>query len=339
MGSTVFPAPVSSSGQAAYSLSMPTANALYYSARTLSPGLYTLTSSSSVSNIYFYDGNTLVTSASVGTSPTLLNIGSNVTDIFASNPGGGASISVILTAASLTQYSGTFTTLTSSGTWNTLGKHWIVLVGGGGGGGGTLVNSGTQGSGGGGGSGGISNLGIVNITTPTSYVIGSAGIAGNMSGSSATNGGNTSFGVSSVTGGGAGGSGSGGFAAGGAAGSPNGVAGGGGNATGGRGNGIASGGVSLFNFFSSSTTGSGAGGWANNNQRYAGGSGTGGGSYGPIGSGGGGAYANSTAGQQANALGASGYGSGGGGAAHFTTASQGSATNGTQGCIFILSTP
>lgn len=255
----------------------------YNSTVSLESGIYTVTcASSTIAEVSFYSGNTLLTTVKTASGTVNANLSSAATNVsYWTNTGTNIIINMskIGTLFTNTAPSGTLDTLTTSGTYTQTGKAFVVVVGGGGAGAG--YSNGWAGAGGG--SGGVAS-GVTTLTGSLSYTIGAGGAAAVGVGSA---GGTTTFGLVSATGGGAGGAGS--YNTGGTAGSPGGGAGAGYN------NQINYASAAPdYTFVKTGTTGGGRGS-----------------GYGPYGSGIG-------TGGADNAVG-TGYGSGGGGSTGSTT--------------------
>lgn len=314
----------------AYALQAPLANNFYYANQSLVPGVYSVQSNTSnSSNIYLYNGNTLVATYAITNTSQIIYISSSITEIIWNSPSSTnatfyLSLIAILDAGSLA----TLYTFTSNGTWPTTCKAYVIAIGGGGGGGGTGYASGKQSYGGGGASGGVVTTDLVQLTAGTTYTIGQGGIAG-----------------STVAGLGLGTAGSPGTATvlgsytanGGNGGQPNStdsIAAAGGSPNGGNG-GYAAGPATLSVSQSSilyvaGVTTSGGSRGINNPSGNASPTGT-------LGTGATSAWSNAGS-SQGNALAATGYGSGGGGAAAFNL-SFGTASAGNPGVLIILALP
>lgn len=326
MAIQVFPTPIQVYG---YSLLLTTANIQYRGNITLNPGLYTVTpNNAGTVNISFITPSGTVLVSGSGSSAFVLNVTDVCSSFIATGSTGGGTVSVVYTAKRLSPIAGTVSTLTNSGTWNTLGQGWMTIVGGGGGGGGTIVNPNNQQGCFGGGSGGVRSEAGVAINTATSYTIGAAGAAGVSSANSnlvnnGGAGGATTFGNFTSNGGGGGGT----IASGinGAAGTPGGSAAKNTQDT----TAPTASTAGSFSWVVSGTTGAGGIGWNGGNQVQPGG-GSG------IGTGGTGSRA--TSGAFVNATAATGYGAGGGGASAWTNV-VGNATSGTAGVIYIQVVP
>jgi hypothetical protein len=288
MGLLTFPAATINALAPATSVTSTAANTAYNSVVSLDAGIYTVTcASSTIAEVSFYSGNTLLTTVRTASGTVNANLSSAVTNVsYWTNTGTSVIINMSKIGSLFTNTapSGTLDTLTTSGTYTQTGKAFVVAVGGGGAGGGNIGGW----SGAGGGSGGVAS-GVTTLTGSLSYTIGAGGTAGvNVIGGS---GGTTTFGLVSATGGSPGGVGS--YNTGGAGGLPGGGAGAGYN--------------NQTNYASSSpdyvfvktgTTGGGRGS-----------------GYGPYGSGIGTGGADSAVG--------SGYGAGGGGSTASTTGTAG----------------
>jgi hypothetical protein len=260
MAISVFPVPVTVTGEKALSITATSANTLYQGTVSITPGLYRITcTSTTIASVSFFNGSGLIGTATTASGTVDFNLSTAATKVTAStNTGSSITIAInFLSYPIVSSLSGTLTTITSSGTYSTLGNAYVVAVGGGGGGGSYGGNSpGLPGytGGGGGGSGGVTG-GIFTITSPVTVTIGDGG-AGN------ANGGTTTFLSLTATGGTTGALGGGSTnGAGGAAGTPNGGAGGAGGGGGGT-PGSASG-ASPYPFVKSGTTGGGGGGYYN----------------------------------------------------------------------------
>ena len=321
MAGSVFPIPVITTGKN-INVTVPNANTLYSGTTSLIAGLYRVTCvSGTITNLAFWNGSTLIGTATTSSGTVDFNLGTQATKITVyTNTGSNIIVTAtFLAEAIVINASGTLDTLTTTQTYTQTGPAYVVVVGGGGGGG----SSNGGGAAGGGGSGGV-NSGYISLTGSTSVTIGAFGVgaAGGTNGTGTT-GGTTTIGSISATGG-TGGSYGGdpsNNTGGGAGGTPGGGAGGGAQSSGNPGqNGTASS-APTFLFVKTGTTGGGGGGGATTVATGAGsGIGTGG-------NGGLGAYVafSGTAG--------TGYGSGGGGAGRFYG---GAGFNGAPGVVYVL---
>jgi len=229
-------------------------------------------------------------------------------------------VTITKTASALTgaELSGTLDTITSSGTYNTTGKLYVMTVGGGGGGTPGSGGQGTSVRGGKGGSKGDIAVKVLFTNNATSVTVGAGGNSGN-------SGGTTSFGNLLSSAGGAAGAGS----------STNPY-----NDNSGYGITTEAANTSLYTTITAGTNGSGGGGQAvfNANNTWGGPtSGTGSG----IGTGGNGGTIISGVAQAGNP--GTGYGSGGGGGAGYSNGGYGTGTGnggaggaGASGVIYVL---
>lgn len=296
----------------------------YKSTVDLAVGTYTVSCVNSTNaTIEFYNGSTLITSATTSSGTVVVNLATAATNIaYFVNTGSDVIISLQLTGIALTTASsGTVDIITTTSTYNQTGLVYYCVVGGGGGGG-----NGSAQQGGGGASGGIAS-GRVTLNTSTSIEIGAAGnggtgntnqisASGTVFGGSGNAGGSTVFGNIVTVNGGNGGSGGSSnnwngtrSAAGGTGGTPGGGRGAGFASVNSTYNALASD-ASTYSFVVSGTTGGGAGGDQN--------------SYAGSGIGTGGARGNE------NGSAGSGYGSGGGGGQN------GTGGNGAPGVVYII---
>jgi hypothetical protein len=215
MAISVFPTP--STSNVAQSITAATANVLYSSAITLTPGIYTITCvSTTIAHIDFFDGDTIIGTARTVSGSISFNLSTTANNIrFHTNTGSSISINIAFTgiAAITDAPSGTLDTLNTTGTYNQTGKLYVVAVGGGGGGGGGYGTNNVGTNGGAGGKGGVANAAIT-ANTAISYVIGAAGNGGPQgngnTGSAGGTGGASSFGNTLTANGGIGGNGAGG---------------------------------------------------------------------------------------------------------------------------------
>jgi hypothetical protein len=315
----IFPVPVTSSINA-NSITATTSNTMYEGRLAFDSAIYTVTcTSSTIANVQFFSGLTLVTQVTTASGTISLNLASASDRVrLWTDTGSDIVVTITKTASALSNvFSGTLDTITSSGTYtgtSTSGYGYAVLVGGGGGGG-SVANSYRRG-GGGGGSGSVGGK-YLELTGSMAVVIGAAGIA-QAAPSSGTTGGTSTFGGMSCPGGtggvtppseGAGAGGSGGATPTGAdvtsAGTNGGTAQGAGAAT-----------TKLYPFVVNGTTGSGG-----SYSFSGGGSGIGTGGSSPyIGTGDNG----------------TGYGAGGGGARNRDDFTAYLGGNGTQGVLYVL---
>lgn len=321
MSVNVFPTPVTTFGKN-FNITVPNANTLYAATTNIVAGLYRVTcASGTITNLAFFDGSTLLGTATTSSGTVDFNLGTKATKITVYTNTGS---NIIVTATFLAEAiainaSGTLDTLTTTQTYTQTGPAYVVVVGGGGGGG----SSNAGGAGGGGGSGGV-NSGYILLTGSTSVTIGAFGV-GSPSGTNGTGttGGTTTIGSISATGGtgGAYGGDPSNNSGGGAGGTPGGGAGGGAQSDGNPGqNGTASS-APTFLFVKTGTTGGGGGGGQTATSSGAGsGIGTGG-------RGGRGTY-----GAELPTAG-TGYGAGGGGAGRFYS---GAGANGAPGVVYVL---
>jgi hypothetical protein len=331
MSIQVYPTPVASGGGAtAQSVAVASANTLYrVNNINLSAGLYNVTANTigTLTMEFFNSAGTSITTATTS-STAAINITQTVSYIILRATSGGGTAVISLVASQLSPISGVVSTLTSSGTWNTAGTGWFLVVGGGGGGGSANPGPNNQSNTPGGSSGGVYEVGPVAVSAGTNYTIGGAGAAGtsgtNVAGG---NGGATTFGTYTANGGG------GSFyntnigSSVGAAGTPGGSVG----STSQSVNPVTASTAGTFNWVKTGTTGAGGTGWQNSSQTMPG-AGSG------IGTGGAGGRTTGTPGSGVSAGSASGYGAGGGGSAQWTTVF-GAPSAGTQGVIYIQVLP
>jgi hypothetical protein len=304
MSINVFPEP-STSSISAYNVTATSANTLYSFANTvITYGVYRITCvSSTVSTIYFFNGDTLLTTAVTASGTVDVSLASAPTKIaFSTNTGSSVLITFTFLASPVSSsVSGTVDTITASQTYNQTGPAFVVIVGGGGGGGGTNSTYGGY-RGGGGGSGGVRSA-FYTLTGSTSVTIGATGNKSG-SGNAGNSGGATTFGNLTSNGGGGGDA----YEGGGAGGTPGGAEGGKYNYSAGQ-----ESAASSYPFVVSGTTGSGSKG--GDSRTYGSGIGT----SGPGGTNGGDA---------------TGYGSGGGGGGNGSANSTGG--NGRPGVVYVL---
>jgi hypothetical protein len=311
MATTVFPVAVESGGSTlAKSATAASANVMYSVTAALDPGIYTISCvSSAITIMEFYNGSTLLGTATTVSGSTTINLGSQATSYrFYTNTGTNVVVNLQITGASVSAVTGTLDIITSSQTYNYVGRVYAVAVGGGGGGSGTNTSSY---AGGGGGSGGVTGD-TFTLNGSTSVVVGSRG---NTSLNGGNSGGTSTFINLTANGGGGGGSSTNNFNTFGVGGGGGGTPGGGSGGTGrGQNAGPSAGTASSASplvYVVSGTTGGGSGGAGNSNFAAAVGSG--------IGTGGG------------LAGGPNGNGAGGRGGWF-----NGDATNGTTGAVYIL---
>lgn len=319
MAISIFPQPVSNASTDGVAFTVPEEAKQYKLAYTFPAGIYSITTSPTNSQVFIeFNIANVITSTTTVDGSISVNLASECSEVYLSGvPSFTANTIVTIDKTgeniSGTEISGTLDTLTTSGTYNTTGKLYVVAVGGGAGGAGSSNNFG----GGGGGSGGVAGK-LVYTNTSTSYTIGTAGNGGAID--TAGNAGNaTNFGNLLTANGGSGGA-VGNTGAGGAAGTPGGGAGGNGSLNGAGNNGGTS--TKIGQTVKAGTTGGGGGGGQANAITNGGGSG--------IGTGGRSGIAN----QDANAQPASGYGSGGGGGRGGSANQSGG--NGRPGVIYVL---
>jgi hypothetical protein len=165
-------------------------------------GVYTVTCiSSTIAKVEFWNGNTLVTTATTASGTVTVSIATAGTKLRTwIDTGTSIVVNVTQTGQALAigsnALSGTLDTLTTSGTYNTISNNgylYVIAIGGGGGG---ACGTGAGGNGAsGGGSGGVAS-GIIASTAGISYTVGNGGAGGNLAGtntSNATNGNTTVF--------------------------------------------------------------------------------------------------------------------------------------------------
>jgi hypothetical protein len=320
MAIEIFPVPVTSSINA-NSITATTSNTMYEGRIAFDSAIYTVTcSSSTIANVQFFSGTTLVTQVTTASGTISLNLASAADRVrLWTDTGSSVVVTITKTASALTNlFSGTLDTITTTSTYtgtSTSGYGYAVLVGGGGGGG-SVANSYRRG-GGGGGSGSVGGKYLA-LTGSMAVVIGAAGVA-QAAPSSGTSGGTSTFGGMSCPGGAGGvtppGESQGAGGAGGA--TPTGAD----VASAGVNGGTASDGsatTKLYPFVVNGTTGSGGGGFS---SRAGGGSG--------IGTGGSSPYVG--AGSSAT-----GYGAGGGGSLNRDEFTAYMGGDGTPGVLYVL---
>jgi hypothetical protein len=175
MAISIFPIP-SSSSVSGKAFSVPQANVKYELASTFASGIYTISCASSTVATVTFSGSNFVTNAVTNSGSISVNLASDVTKAYVSiDTGTDIVVNINQTAVSLsgTNLSGTLDTITSSGTYNTTGKLFVLAVGAGGGGG----AGGDGSSGWGGGYGNLAHS-LIYTNTATSVTIGSAGNGG-----------------------------------------------------------------------------------------------------------------------------------------------------------------
>jgi hypothetical protein len=176
MASSVFPVATSSfNAVVPYSITATAPFTLYGGSYAAAAGTYTVTcTASTITKIYFFLGNTLVTTASTSSGTVTVNLATPADRVrlFTDT---GTSILVTITQtgnAVVSNISGVLDTLTGSGTYTTTstsGLAYAILIGGGGGGGGlnNILNGAASA---GGGAGGISEK-LIELTGNLPYVV------------------------------------------------------------------------------------------------------------------------------------------------------------------------
>ena len=311
MATTVFPVQATTgSTDTTVGLNAAANNTLYLVERSFSPGIYTITCSSSVIAYVSFRSNisTEIIATQTVSGSVSVNLASTASFLQYYVVGGtNQAVTVTRVGASVSNtYSGTLDTLTTSQTYtatSTSGYGYAVVVGGGGGGGVGNHNCCPH-SAGGGGSGGVTG-GLVQLTGNIAVTIGSFGVGSTCCSDGAGNGGATSFGNLTANGGAKSIYQSNAAAAGG---SPGGGAGGSANDSGSGNSGSASV-ASPFPFVVTGTTGGGSGG-----------------------NGGGGAGSGIGTGGNAGGGNANGYGAGGG----RTNNSWATGGNGSAGIVYVV---
>ena len=216
---------------------LPLANTLYDVTASLVSGVYTISwSGGGTLNIDFYNGTTLVTSAS-GTSSITVNLAQSVTNYKLWLTVAGASVVISLSGLATAPISGTIYSYSTSQIIPLVGDGYFLLVGAAGG---SVTASG--------GSGGIVT-GRITLTGLQAFVVGIAGNSAVYNGAATAGTASTFAGFTAGGGGGANGS------TPGSAGSPNGVIGATGNSPGSTTSTAAV--ISGFSFFTIGSTGSG----------------------------------------------------------------------------------
>lgn len=206
MANIVFPVP-SSTTDTTVGLNAAVGNNLYVVQRAFSPGIYTITCSSSV--IAYVSFRSSISDEIIATQTVSGSVSVNLASeasllqyyvVGANNQ----AVTVTRVGASVSNtYSGTVEILTTTQTYtgtSTSGYAYVVVVGGGGGGGGGNHNCCPH-SAGGGGSGGVTG-GLVQLTGSIPVVVGSYGVGSACCSDGAGNGGATSFGNLTANGGG-----------------------------------------------------------------------------------------------------------------------------------------
>ena len=206
MATTVFPVAAASSTDTTVGLSAAANNTLYIVERSFSPGIYTITCSSSVIAYVSFRSSldTEIVATQTVSGSVSVNLASTASVLQYYVVGGTSqAVTVTRVGASVSNtYSGTLDTLTTSQTYtasSTSGKAYVVVVGGGGGGGGGNHNCCPHAAGGGG-SGGVTG-GLVTLTGNIAVTIGSFGVGSGCCSDGAGNGGATSFGNLTANGG------------------------------------------------------------------------------------------------------------------------------------------
>jgi hypothetical protein len=327
MASNVFPVPSTSTTSLSTlinTITATTANTVYKGTVSMAPAVYTITVPSGTMTMTFIaaDKSTSYTYTNSVTTGVTSNIAFTVDTIIYRHSANSGSATIQATGSPVSiAASGILDTLTTSQTYDRVGKYvYVCAVGGGAGGGAGTGNFGSFGAAGGS-SGGVTNSEFF-MTTPVSVTIGAAGNGGNTSAASGNGGGSTSFGNVTALGG----TGGGGGGVNGGPGTANAPSGGGaGQANGGSGS--ASG--SAVSWVKTGTTGGGGGG------AYQNGVGGNGGGSGGIGTGGKGGDGSQSGGGLPNA--GTGYGSGGGGGASWNTPVQ-PGREGTTGVVYVVYT-
>ena len=184
----IFPEPsLSTLNSDAYTV--PFATKQYKLIKNFDAAVYTITTSPTTSQatIQFDTGSQIYTTTTISGSVSY-NLPVTATNALVTTSTGTdvvVTIAKVASAISGSEISGTLDTITSTGTYNQMGKLYVITVGGGGGGAGAGSN--TFDPGGGGGGAGQLQSALLYVNTSTSITVGSQGNAGN-------SGGATSFG-------------------------------------------------------------------------------------------------------------------------------------------------
>lgn len=208
MAISVFPVAVASTGPNANAMTIPSSQTAYKGTVTLPAAVYTITTSPTTSTAYVtFDAGTTFPSTQTVSGTVTYNLASEATNVTVSvDTGTNVVVTINRVANSLsgTSISGTLDTVTTTSTYNTTGKLFVLVVGGGGGGGGGENNNqGNYRGSPGGAAGGVGSA-IVYTNNATSITIGAAGNAGT-TGNAGGDGGATSFGNFITANGGSGG--------------------------------------------------------------------------------------------------------------------------------------
>jgi len=164
---------VTSTGPNTYSMTATSANTLYVGTQALSVGIYTVSCvSSTVARVDFFNGTTLIGTATTVSGSVTYNLATAATKVYVStNTGSNIVVSIALTGSSLAGApSGTLDTITTTTNNYAINGTVYAIVVGGGGPGGKLSGQ----FGGGGGAGGVA-YGVINLTSPTVVTIGAGG--------------------------------------------------------------------------------------------------------------------------------------------------------------------
>lgn len=196
---------ISSSSGVAKTITATAANTYYQSSISLDPGIYRITCISSTrADLFFYSSSgTYIGTTNTSSGTVDYNLASAAATIgYTVDTGSNILINITLVGNAFSgSVSGTLDTITSTSTYNTTGKLFVIAVGGGGGGGYSATNS-SDWSACGGASGGL-HSGYVVTNSATSVTIGAAGNA--VTDSNGNAGGTTTFGSYFTANGGGGG--------------------------------------------------------------------------------------------------------------------------------------
>lgn len=176
MSISVYPIP-STSTDNAITATIPVANRQYFVSRTFGAGIYTISNTSATTTtITFVVGSSLV-EAVTSAGSVQVNLSSDSSGAYIrTNTGTDVLVTITKTAAAIssTTLSGTLDTVTTTSTYNTTGRLYVLCVGGGGGGGnGQAGNNAANG-----GVGGTHASKIVVTNAAQSITIGNGGNAG-----------------------------------------------------------------------------------------------------------------------------------------------------------------